>query len=342
MRQAVMVEPGQIQFRDVPEPTCEPDQVVVRVRRIGVCGSDMHVWHGTHPFTGYPVVQGHEFAGEIIEVGTAVRDGELTVGRKVTCEIQLTCGQCKPCRAGRYHICEHLRVMGFQAPGVAQETVALPAEKIIPLPDRFTFDEGALMEPAAVGVHATQRGHVEPGDAVVIVGAGPIGMMVALAAKARGAARIVISEPSATRRAFAQHLDVGHVIDPNTQPLAEEVGRHMPDGPDVIIECVGSEASVTAALDAVGKGVRIVAVGVYPQRPRIDMARVVEWELDLIGSMMYRRDDWLTAVRWVDQGAMAVAQLVTRHVPFEQYAEAYRWLDAHPGEAVKVMIDVGA
>jgi len=229
--------------------------------------------------------------------------------------------------------------MGFQQPGTAQELAVLPADKVIALPDAFTFEQGALMEPAAVGVHATSRGKIAEGSSVVVIGGGPIGMMVALSAKARGA-RVLVSELAPERLDLARKFGFNAVVNPTERSLADAVGECFDAGPDVIIECVGSESSVAAALDVARKGVRLVAVGVYPDRPRIDMARVVEWELDLIGSMMYRREDWLTAVGWVAEGRMKVDPLVTRHVPFEQYAEAYRWLDAHPGEAMKVMIDV--
>ncbi|MFQ6048104.1 MAG: zinc-binding dehydrogenase, partial [Phycisphaerae bacterium] len=221
MRQAIMTSPGQIEIRDVPEPACAPDQVLVRVRRIGICGSDVHVYHGTHPFTGYPVVQGHEFSGQIVQVGSAVDDPQLRPGVKVTCETQRTCRRCRPCRSGRYHLCDELRVMGFQTPGAAQELVALPAEKVIALPDAFSFDQGALMEPAAVGVHATARAGVNPGDCVLVIGAGPIGMMAALAARARSAATVLISEPSAARRQVARKLGFEQLIDPREQPLPE-------------------------------------------------------------------------------------------------------------------------
>ena len=340
MRQAVMTAPGRIEFRDVPQPTCGPDQVLVRVKRIGVCGSDVHVYHGKHPFTRYPVVQGHEFSGQVVEVGSAVGDPALRLGVKVTSQPQITCGRCRPCRTGRYHICDELRVMGFQAPGAAQELFAVPADTVIPLPDTFSYDEGALMEPAAVGVHATRRAQIERGFRVVVVGAGPIGMMVALAAKARGASQVLVSEISPGRRVIASRLGVDHVVDPAVQPLREATRQCFGEPPDVIIECVGSEASLSAAMEAAAKGIRLVAVGVYPDRPRMDMSRVVDWELDLVGSMMYQRDDWLQAVTWVRDGHMRVAGLVTHHFPFGEFLEAYRWIDRHAAEGMKVMMDL--
>jgi threonine dehydrogenase-like Zn-dependent dehydrogenase len=165
-------------------------------------------------------------------------------------------------------------------------------------------------------------------------------MMVALAAKARGASRVLISELSEARRRMAEQWGIDEVVDPREEPLGQAVPNRLGEAPDAIIECVGTQASLSVAFEAAGKGMRLVAVGVYPEQPRVDMARVVEWELDLVGSMMYRREDWLEAVRWVDGGRMNVAPLVTHHYPFADYLAAYRWLDDHADQAMKVMIDV--
>jgi len=138
MLRATMTQPGAIRFEDVPLPVAGPEQILVRVRRIGVCGSDIHVYHGKHPYTSYPVVQGHEFSAEVVG-----GDGELPGGTLVTAPPQITCGECLACRNGQYHICEKLKVMGFQAPGVAQEYFALPKSEVIRLPGGFTPEMGA-------------------------------------------------------------------------------------------------------------------------------------------------------------------------------------------------------
>jgi L-iditol 2-dehydrogenase len=150
-----MTGPGIIVFGDAPKPIPGKGQVLVRVRRIGVCGSDVHVRHGKHPFTPYPVVQGHEFSGVIETVGKGV--AKLKPGLKVTATPQEVCGKCLPCRRGDYHICDGLKVRGFQAPGCAQEWFITEADKVIPLPASFTFEQGALVEPVAVAVHSTAR-----------------------------------------------------------------------------------------------------------------------------------------------------------------------------------------
>jgi len=155
MLQQVMTSPGTIEFKEVEKPSARPGQVLVRIIKIGVCGSDIHVWHGKHPFTTYPVTQGHEVSGEIAEVGDGVP--RFKVGQKVTIQPQVVCGRCYPCRHGKYNLCEELRVMGFKTAGTASHFFAVDADKVTPLPDSMSFDEGAMIEPLAVAVHAIRQ-----------------------------------------------------------------------------------------------------------------------------------------------------------------------------------------
>ncbi len=156
MKQAVMTSPGHIEFRDVDKPTPGDGEVLMQTKRIGVCGSDIHVWHGLHPYTPFPVVQGHEVGGVVAAVGKNVT--KVKVGDKITFMPQVTCGECYPCRHGMYHICENLKVMGFQTGGAAQEYFLLPEWNVLKLPDSMNLDQAAMVEPIAVTVHALRRG----------------------------------------------------------------------------------------------------------------------------------------------------------------------------------------
>ena len=311
----------------------------MRVLRIGVCGSDVHVHHGKHPFTKYPVVQGHEFSAVIEAVGKGVAD--LRSGMKVTATPQITCGECVPCRRGRYNVCERLRVMGFQAPGVAQDLVVIPAEKIVVLPEGFSAEQGAFVEPVAVAAHATGRAGALAGRNVVVLGAGPIGNFVAQACKARGAGRVLITDLADYRLDVARRVGIDAVSNASTESLAEASQRVFgADGFDVAFEAVGAEAALDGAIQAITKGGTIVIVGVYGHRPAVDMARVGEHELSVIGTMMYRREDYLQAVEWIAEGRVQTGPLDSRHFPFERYAEAYAHIDRHGADCVKVFIDL--
>jgi len=338
MRQAVMTKPGVIEFGDVPKPAPGKGQVLIRVRRIGVCGSDVHVQHGKHPFTPYPVVQGHEFSGVIEAVGRGVE--KWKPGRKVTATPQEVCGRCAPCRRGDYHICDVLKVRGFQAPGCAQEWFVTEADKIVPLPASFSFEQGALVEPVAVAVHSTARAGRLAGRRVAVLGAGPIGNLVGQVARAAGA-KVLITDISAYRLEVAAACGLKAVSNAAEESLAQASARAFGKaGFDAAFECAGVEATLDAAVTTIEKGGTIVAVGVYGDRPRVNMGLVQDRELNLIGTLMYQYGDFVKAVRLMRGGAVATAPLDSKHFPFERYPEAYAFIDARADKSMKVFIDL--
>ena len=192
MIQEIMYSPHQVSFRTVPVPQVLPGQVKVKIKMIGICGSDIHVFHGTHPFTSYPVTQGHEVSGEIVEIGENVTG--LRIGQQVTIEPQVFCGKCYPCRHGKYNLCESLKVMGFQTTGTASSYFVVDACKIMPLPDGIDEKAGAMIEPLAVAVHAVRRVGDVRGMKIAGLGAGPIGNLVAETANRMGAAIVIITD----------------------------------------------------------------------------------------------------------------------------------------------------
>ncbi|HLA85913.1 MAG TPA: alcohol dehydrogenase catalytic domain-containing protein, partial [Thermoguttaceae bacterium] len=226
MRQAVMTKPGVIEFRDAPAPEPGPDEVLLRIKRIGICGSDMHVYHGVQPFTKYPVVQGHEYSAVVEAVGDRVRG--IKPGDKATARPQVVCGTCRPCRRGDYHICDTLRVQGFQAPGCAQDLFLTDVEHLVPLPDSFTFEQGAFVEPVAVAVRAASRAGELAGAGVVVLGAGPIGNLVAQVAKAAGA-RVLVTDLSDYRLAVAYQCGLDNTSNVRNEPLGEAARRVFGD-----------------------------------------------------------------------------------------------------------------
>lgn len=339
MRQAVMTAPGVIELREVPAPQAGPGEVLLRVQRIGVCGSDVHVNHGSHPFTPYPVVQGHEFSAVIEAIGEGVEG--IAVGAQATSRPQLVCGECGPCRRGDYHICDVLRVTGFQAPGCAQELFVTTPDRLVLLPDSFTPEQGALVEPTAVGVHSSGRGGNLTGENVVVLGAGPIGNLLAQVVKSRGANRILLTDLSDYRLEIARECGVEHTSNAREEPLDDAARRVFGDeGFRVAFEAAGSEATMAAAVEHIGKGGRVVVLGVFDGKPRIDMSVVGDRELSLIGTLMYQHDDYRHAVELIASGEVIVEPLVTRHFPLEEYAEAYAFIDREADRSLKVVIDI--
>ena len=339
MIQQLMTEPKHITFLEVPVPEPGPDQVLVKIKRIGVCGSDIHVWHGTHPYTSYPVTQGHEVSGQIVSLGEYVKD--LAVGQKVTIEPQVFCGRCHPCLHGKYNLCEKLKVMGFQTTGTAGEYFAVDASKITLLPEELSYSEGAMIEPTAVAVHAAKRFPDLKGANIVVLGCGPIGILVMQAAKALGAAKALVTDISDSRLELAKSLGADFAV--NT--LKKDFGEAMleafgPDKADVIYECAGSDITMEQAIQNARKGSMIVLVAVFGKRASVDLAKLNDSELDLNTSMMYRHEDYVDAIRFVKEGSIRLKPLQSAHFAFQDYAKAYDYIDANRETTMKVLIDV--
>jgi len=335
-----MVEPGKIEFRDVPTPEPGENEVLIKVKRIGVCGSDVHVYHGEHPYTSYPVVQGHEFSGEVVAVGSRVEN--VKPGQKVTATPQVVCGKCGPCISGNYNICNNLKVWGFQTDGCAQDYFAVEAEKVVPLPAPFSFEDGAWLEPLAVAVHAVSRcGESLEGKNVVVMGAGPIGNLVAQVARTMGTAKIAIVDLVDFRLRIAEKCGIENTIDSSQKKFSDALAEIFGgEEVDVFFECVGSEVTLNQAISHVKKGGKIVVVGVFPSKVQVDMGLVQDRELNLHGTLMYKIEDYYTGIELIEKGKVRTEPLVTKHFPFEHYLKAYQFIDDAKGKTMKIMIDL--
>lgn len=340
MKQAVMQQPGVIEIQDVPVPVLQKNEVLLQIKQIGVCGSDIHVNHGKHPFTPYPVVQGHEFMGVVHTVGNEVSH-RIQAGMKATALPQQVCNECRPCKRGDFHICDDLKVKGFQAPGCAQEFFSVPQDMLIPLPDSFSADQGALIEPTSVACHSTHRAGSLTGKNVVVLGAGTIGNLVAQVAKARWAKKVLVTDLSDFRLDIAKQCGIEHTSNAREESLADAAARVFGDeGFDIAFEAVGVQPTMDAAIDNIQKGGTIVVLGVFEEKPQIDMSIVGDRELSLVGTLMYQHNDYRDAVDLIQKGDVKTAPLVTKHFPFEHYADAYRYIDEQKDATLKVMIDL--
>ncbi len=339
MIQQVMTEPKNIIFRKIAVPEPGPDQVLVKIKKIGICGSDIHVYHGTHPYTSYPVTQGHEVSGEIVRLGEYVKD--LTVGQRITIEPQVFCGRCYPCLHGKYNLCEHLKVMGFQTTGTASEYFAVDASKVTPLPKGMSFSEGAMMEPLAVTVHAAKRFPDLKGAKTVVLGCGPIGILLAQSLKALGADKVLVTDISDTRLELAKSVGADYAVNTLHRDFGEAMlEAYGPDKADVIYECAGSDITMEQAIQNARKGSTIVLVAVFGKRASVDLAKLNDSELDLNTSMMYRHEDFVDAIRLVKEGKIQLKPLMTAHFAFEDYLKAYEYIDSNRETTMKVLIDV--
>ena len=336
-----MTSPGKIEFSDAPKPAVGADDVLLRIRRIGICGSDIHVYHGKHPYTPYPVVQGHEFCGEVAEVGENVKS--LQPGDLATAPPQIVCGTCLPCREGRYHICENLKVIGFQAPGVAQEYICFPESTLLKLPSHFTPEVGALVEPAAVAIHAVGRAGSVSGLDVLVLGAGPIGNLVAQVARWRGARQVLICDLSSPRLEVARQCGITETFNAREGNLEDRVAHVFgAKRADVAFECVGAAETANQAIRCLRKGGTAIVVGVFGDRPQIDLGLVQDRELEIRGTLMYRRQDYVEAIRCLAEGGITTAPLMTKSFSFRRYPDAYEFIEANREKVMKIIIDLDA
>lgn len=336
MIQALMTEPGVIEFNEVPEPMPGSGEIKVRMKRIGVCGSDIHVNHGKHPFTSYPVVQGHEVSAEVVEVGAGVEG--FKPGDKVTIQPQVVCGKCYPCTHGMYNACESLKVMGFQTTGMASDYFVTEAEKAVKLPEDMSWDHGSMIEPLAVAVHAVRRFGDIADKSVLVLGGGTIGNLVAQTAKAMGAARVLLSELSEYRLAAAEKCGIA-IVNPGKEELKDKMASfYGADGADVIFECVGVNATMDQAINYARKGSDIIVVGVFGGMANMNAALIQDHELRLSGTAMYRVEDYVKAIELVGARLIEFDALITDHVPFREYTSAYKLIDEQKDKAMKVII----
>lgn len=335
-----MTSPGIIEFKDVAAPkNIGPHEVLLKIQKIGVCGSDIHVFHGEHPATPYPVVQGHEYSAIVESVGEKVT--KVKPGMKATARPQLVCGECGPCKRGQYNACQNLKVQGFQAPGVAQDYFVVPEDRLVILPNSLTFEQGAMIEPAAVGAHSTNRASAIEGKNVVISGAGTIGNLVAQFALARGAKKVLITDISNYKLQKAKECGIQATLNVQETPFKEGIKTHFGnEGFQVGLEAAGVQSSLDALIANIEKGGDVVILGVFAKNPTVNMYYVGEHELNLSGSMMYRHEDYEEAVKMIASGKIITDPLISKHFPFEEYKQAYKYIEEQKGESMKVIIDL--
>lgn len=339
MLQQVMTSPGVIEFKEVPVPEPGEGQVLIKIMKIGICGSDIHVYHGEHPFTKYPVTQGHEVSGQITALGQGVEG--LSVGQKVTIQPQVVCGECYPCRHGKYNLCEELKVMGFQTTGVASHYFAVDVAKVTPLPDDLTYDEGAMIEPLAVAVHAIRQAGDVSGKKIAVLGAGPIGILVAQVAKGMGADAVMVTDISDVRLAKARECGVDFCENTKNVNFGQALLSNFgPDKADIIYDCAGNNVTMGQAVQYARKGSTIILVAVFAGMAQIDLAVLNDHELDLNTTMMYRNEDYVDAIRLVNEGRVQLKPLISSHFAFRDYKKAYEYIDANRENTMKVIINV--
>jgi L-iditol 2-dehydrogenase len=240
-----------------------------------------------------------------------------------------------------YHICENLKVMGFQTNGTAQDLFPLPAEVVFKLPDEMPLDHAAMIEPIAVAVHAVRKGGNVAGKKVLVLGAGTIGNLVAQVAKAFDAQSVMITDVKDYKLQKAGECGIDIMVNTANMDLNQAILENFgPDRADLILECVGVQDTITQAVDNARKGTVIVIVGVFGKKPIVDLGLVQDRELKLVGTLMYQHSDYETAIELVRNEKLSLDALVTHRFKFDQYPDAYQAIEESGGEYMKVMIEL--
>lgn len=330
MRAAIWTGPGEIAFGTWPTPKPKPDEVLVKVAYCGFCGSDGHIIDGTVSAGHPPQVIGHEVSGTIIEVGEAVRD--LAAGDRVACNLYGYCGACAWCRSGQPNFCKRPR---FASAGFSEYAV-YRSEMVFKLPDEISLETGAFLEPVATAVHAIDVGEIKPGEHVLIIGAGPLGLICAQLAALSGAATVTISDPRESSRVLALRLGATRAVDPlaeDLEALAKSVGSRR--GFDVIFEVAAAPAAATQAPMLASTKGRVVFVGVFARDVTIPISPFLMYEKEL--SLRAANAAPRTFERALELlSRLQLDELVSAIEPLERIAEVY---DAHRrGEHTKVLV----
>ncbi len=325
MRAAVVHEPHRITIDDIPEPEPGPNEVVVAVKANGICGSDLHLLDGEWSFVQYPVIPGHEFSGEVVEVGPGVESN--LVGRRVAVDPVVGCGTCDHCKSGRINLCRSLNAYGATRPGGSAEQCVVGVRNLVPLPDSLPFEAAAVAQPLACALHALTRVPHSPAPNVLVVGGGAAGLLLAQAVRASGASFVAVCEPIAARRDVAARLDIDAIF----QSVDEALAAH-PEKFSLVIDATGKASVLSSSLDAADTGGTLLLFSMCAQgeMASIEPVKLYERELTIVGSRGMASTHG-PALELLSSGQVKWEPLVTEHHGLDDLPNALARLRRHEG-----------
>ena len=345
MRALVVHEPHSFSVEDVARPEAGRNEVLCRVSAIAICGTDPHIIAGEYPGfwpKEFPFIPGHEWCGEVIEVGPGADELGWEAGTRVAGTSHAGCGFCRMCVEGRYNICENFgdervhRQYGHYTQGAYADYVVHSVKSVFAVPDGLSDEEAAMLDPTSIALHTVKRGRQAPGDTVAVIGPGVMGLVVAECARALGAGRVIVVGRGARLEKAAQ---LGHeTVDFTAEDPAEAV-RDRTDGrgADVVLECSGDPEAVGAAVAMTRKGGRVAAIGIPLDSATIPMRRLVLDEVELVG-VRANAGEMPEAIAMVAAGRLRLRELITHRFSLEEFAEAYRVFTERVDGALKVIV----
>ena len=337
MKTLVCTTPHQFDYQPGVKPVLTPGHAILKIKRIGICGTDLHAFEGTQPFLDYPRILGHELAGELVEVDGAP---DFTVGEAVTFIPYFNCGVCIACRAGKPNCCAQIRVFGVHIDGGMAEYVSIPSYSLVH-GEGLSFDELALVEPLAIGAHGVRRAAVQPGEFVLVVGAGPIGLGIMEFARIAGA-HVIAMDINESRLAFCQQkLKVPYTVNALASDVREQLSRITNgDMPTVVIDATGSLKAINTSFQYMAHGARYVLVGLQKGDISFSHPEFHKREATLMSSRNATRQDFEHVVASMKNGQVDPTTYITHRVTFGQLKDTFAsYLDPANG-VIKAMVEV--
>jgi len=330
---------GETEVRDIEKPEVTAGQLLLKISKVGFCGGDLNGFKGLFELQEYPNVLGHEVGATIEAIGAEVPDG-FRVGQPVTVYPYLNCGTCVSCRKGRRNACQDNKTMGVRRPGAMTRYITLPHTDVY-VSERLSMTELALVEPLTVGFHAVARGRVTAQERVAVIGCGIVGMGAIASAVNRGA-EVIALDLDETKLAIARKIGVAHTVNTSQESLEEALSRiTQGDGPDVIIEAVGSHITYRAAVEAVAYTGRVVCIGYAKKAVEFNTGVFVRKEIEILGSRNCT-DEFPEVIAYLEAGKFPVEEVVSRVVPLSESGAALADWAANAQGIVKIMVDLDA
>lgn len=336
MKAVSIPEAHNISILDIPQPEIErSNEVLVKVKRVGICGSDMHIYHGTNTLSTYPRIIGHEVCGEVIKVGSNVH--EVVVGDHVVIEPISYCGQCYACKNGRPNVCTNLSVFGVHEDGGLRERVVLPEKQLHKVHSDINWEEAVLAEPYTIGAQAVWRGDVQPGDTVFIQGAGPIGICILKMAKLQGAT-VMISDITSERLAFAKENGADDILNPEEIDVENKINEWTNgEGANVVIDAVGLPQTFEVSIKVASTAGHVVVLGFDRKPGSISQVPITKKELTITGSRL-QTHQFGKVIQLINEKTLTHNGLITHEFSVDDAKEAFEFVGNHPQQVRKAVI----
>jgi len=339
MKSLVYMGPKQIEIRERPIPVINSGEALIKVKYCGICGSDLKIYRGKHSRIQPDTVLGHEFVGQVVDFKMADIHSEIKMGDYVVVEPIIHCHNCYYCKIGKYNLCNNRGIYGCDIDGAFAEFVKVPIDKIIKISNATNLKKMALVEPLAVAVSAVNKCNVKIGDRAVVLGGGPIGLLVSQVLQFTGVSKVIVSEINKFRIEMAKKLGL-EAVNPKEIDLGEYTKTLNKDGVDIVIDTVGYPSAIKSALSLVRRGGLINIVSLYSESVPIDLLKIVYSELTLKGTFIYTYNDFLKAKELLEAGLIKVKPLISAIYPLKDAVKVFKEIEEGKIDYLKILIEI--